>query len=1006
MAHFADNCDITIPFVTKFVHEFYGIEGEIEPLMGEIDYNFKIKSLSETFIIKFSRPVLDESQFSMTDELLSFLEDQSPSIEFPRIIRNNNHQRISEYVDSKGHLRKVRLLTWVEGRLWSTVKYKSNQLRYSLGLRCGEVMKSIQGFDKEKSQRDLDWDIANGLWIEDYLLHFKGEELAVLQYFLRLFKTNFNEFQKLRKGTIHNDANDNNVLVSYDLYNPECIAIIDYGDAVYSQLINDVAVSLAYSIMDCEDPLNAALITLKGYHDSFSMEEDELSHLYTCIGMRLAISVTKSSINRANEPDNEYLQISEKPAWRLLRKWANVSKELATYSFRKVCDLNAHPNQAAFEEYAINRLWTVKDLIQYSSDKAIQHLDLSIDSYYIGNYSKYIDSEELSEKIGDDCEKKKFIFVGGYGESRPLYTTDSYRIQTNSGMEYRTIHMGVDFWAKANTTVSSIENGEVVVAFDNDYYKDYGPTIIIKHDVEGFSYYSLYGHLSRESLVNTKVGDKVVRGQLIGNLGKYEENGGWGPHLHFQIMLDMLGKENNFYGVASPKMWEVFKSICPDPNLLFKIPELENKERLSKQNILQSRKSKLGKSLSLSYHEPIEIVRGQSQYLIDEMGQKYLDTVNNVAHVGHEHPRILKNAFNQMSLLNTNSRYLNKELVSYANKLLAYFPDDLCVVHFVNSGSEANELSLRMAKAYTGEKDIIALEVGYHGNTQSAIDVSSYKFDGKGGKGCPPYTHIVPLPDSYRGIYRGEETGGKYSSHISEVINLVKSEGRRIAGFIHESIVSCGGQIDLPKDYLKLVYGYIRAAGGICIADEVQVGFGRVGSKFWAYELHDVIPDIVTLGKPIGNGHPLGAVVCTRAVADAFANGMEFFNTFGGNPVSAVVGSTVLDIIEGEDLQKNALEVGSYLKLSLIQLKEKHSVIGDVRGEGLFLGIEFADATLSPLPQLVTYISERMKEHLILVSIDGPDHNVLKIKPPMCFNKDNADLLVSVLDKILSEVNY
>lgn len=999
-----DNRDIALDFAAQFAFDFYGIEGDVSPLAGEVDYNFRIKDAHKSYILKFNRPGTNEDHFDITDGLLSHLEAQSPDFEFPRLIPNINNQTISEFLDSDGNLRKVRLLTWVEGRLWSTIKYKSNHLRYTLGLRCGEVMQSIHEFDKDNSSRIFDWDIANVLWIEEYLPLFGGEKLDVLVYFLGLFKSDHSGYDSLRKGTIHNDANDNNVLVSTDQFKAECVAIIDYGDAVYSQLINDVAVTLAYAIMECEDPLDAAVFTLKGYHDKFGMKEDELNHLYTCIGLRLAISVTKSAINKSKEPDNEYLQISEIPAWRLLFKWFNISRELATYCFREACGYHPHPKHLEFEAYAKSRVWLLRDLIHYPFDFDVRNLDLSIDSHYIGNYSNYLNSEKLGIKISTDCNKDKCLYVGGYGESRPLYTTDAFQIQTNTGMEYRTVHMGVDFWADAKTPISSIENGVVVVAFDNDYYKDYGPTIIIRHDVDGFYYYSLYGHLSRESLIKTKVGDEVVRGQMIATLGSYDENGGWGPHLHFQILLDMLGQENNFYGVSSPRLWNVFKGICPNPNLLFKIPELIEKQRLPKQQILEGRNNKLGKSLSLSYSEPLEIVRGQGVFLINEMGQKYLDTVNNVAHVGHEHPLVLENAFKQMSLLNTNTRYLNKELVSYANKLLKYFPKELCVVHFVNSGSEANELALRMAKSYTNERDIIALEVGYHGNTQSVIDVSSYKFDGKGGKGCPPNTHLVPLPYSYRGLYRGESTGKLYASHVSEVIKFVNAQERGIAAFIHESIVSCGGQIDLPKDYLNLAYEYVRAAGGLCIADEVQVGFGRVGSKFWGFELHDVVPDIVTLGKPIGNGHPLGAVVCTRAVADAFANGMEFFNTFGGNPVSAVIGSTVLDIVDSECLQKNAFEVGGYLKLRLCQLKERYSLIGDVRGEGLFLGVEFATVDLIPLPDLVSYISERMKEHLILMSIDGPDHNVLKIKPPLCFTTENADLLVDVLDKVLSEV--
>jgi 4-aminobutyrate aminotransferase-like enzyme len=282
-------------------------------------------------------------------------------------------------------------------------------------------------------------------------------------------------------------------------------------------------------------------------------------------------------------------------------------------------------------------------------------------------------------------------------------------------------------------------------------------------------------------------------------------------------------------------------------------------------------------------------------------------------------------------------------------------------------------------------------------------DISSYKFDGKGGKGCPENTHIVPLPDAFRGIYQGENTGEKYAKHVEEAILKIQSKNRNVAAFVAESIVSCGGQIDLPEGYLKDAYKYVREAGGVCIADEVQVGFGRVGKVFWGFQLHGVMPDIVTMGKPIGNGHPLAAVVCTRAVADAFANGMEFFNTFGGNPVSCAIGRKVLQVIKEDKLQENALEVGEYIKKQLKSLQENHPIIADVRGEGLFLGIELVDEAKIPLPDQTNYLANRMKDFKILMSVDGPQHNVLKIKPPMCFSKANADYVMEVLTKVLSE---
>ena len=397
------------------------------------------------------------------------------------------------------------------------------------------------------------------------------------------------------------------------------------------------------------------------------------------------------------------------------------------------------------------------------------------------------------------------------------------------------------------------------------------------------------------------------------------------------------------------------------------------------------------------------MVRGAGVHLIDSTGRKYLDTVNNVAHVGHEHPRVVQVGRKQMSLLNTNTRYLHETMNSFTKELLSTFPDELSVVYFVNSGSEANELAMRMCKAATNQIDMIAVEMGYHGNTQGCIDVSSYKFDGKGGNGAPEHTHIVPLPDRFRGLYQGEEESHKYAAHIQEQIDSIKDKCRSVAGFICESIISCGGQIELPEHYLRTAYEAVRSEGGLCIADEIQVGIGRVGTHFWGFQMHGVIPDIVTIGKPLGNGHPLAAVICTQKVADAFADGMEYFNTFGGNPVSCAIGLEVLRVVNDEHLQENALVVGTYVKDSLRQLSNQFPILQDVRGQGLFLGFELVDENRKPVPEKATYVANRMKDFGILMSTDGKDFNVLKIKPPLVFSIENADELISRLTTVLAE---
>ena len=424
--------------------------------------------------------------------------------------------------------------------------------------------------------------------------------------------------------------------------------------------------------------------------------------------------------------------------------------------------------------------------------------------------------------------------------------------------------------------------------------------------------------------------------------------------------------------------------------------------------ILRLRERYLGRALSISYREPLKIVRGEGQYLFDEEGRAYLDCVNNVCHIGHCHPRVVDAAAGQMATLNTNTRYLHDHLVEYARRLAETMPGDLEVCFFVCSGSEANELALRLARSATGRRDVIVVEGAYHGNTTGLIEISPYKFDGPGGEGRPAHVRVAPMPDGYRGRYRygDPENAARYAAAVADEIAGARADGREIAAFFCESMLGCAGQIVLPDGYLHEAYEHVRKAGGVCVADEVQVGFGRVGSHFWAFETQGVVPDIVTLGKPIGNGHPIGAVVTTRRVAEAAHTGMEYFNTFGGNPVSCAVALAVLDVIEEEGLQARAAEVGAHLKAGLMSLAARHAMIGDVRGLGLFLGIELVREaeSLTPATREAAEAIELMKERGVLLSTDGPFENVIKIKPPLVFSRENADELVAVLDEVLGEI--
>ena len=425
---------------------------------------------------------------------------------------------------------------------------------------------------------------------------------------------------------------------------------------------------------------------------------------------------------------------------------------------------------------------------------------------------------------------------------------------------------------------------------------------------------------------------------------------------------------------------------------------------LNKKSVQSLRQTYLAPSLSLSYTEPLHIVKGEGQYLYDTDGAQYLDAVNNIQHVGHCHPRVVEAATSQYKKLNTNTRYLDETIVNYAKALTSKLPDGLDVCFFTNSGSEANDLALRIARTITQSKETIVLDAAYHGNLSSLIEISPYKHDGRGGSGAPEFVYTIPMPDPFRGKYRGKESGKEYAQEVQMAIDKIQDAGLRVSVFIAESLMGCGGQMVPPKGFLAGSYQRVKDAGGICIADEVQIGFGRMGDTFWGFETQSVIPDIVTMGKSMGNGHPLSAVVTTKVIAEQFNNGMEYFNSFGGNPVSCAVGHAVLNVIEEEKLQQNAHAVGNYFKSMLNELKSKHPIIGDVRGRGLFLGAELVrgQQSLEPADSEASHIVNVMKEKGILISTDGPDHNVLKIKPPLCFTRENALFLIETLDEILS----
>jgi 4-aminobutyrate aminotransferase-like enzyme/Ser/Thr protein kinase RdoA (MazF antagonist) len=1000
----------------RFAYECYGLRADARALPSERDQNFYLKAeTAGEFVLKIANAAESKEILDLQNQALLHLAERATSLALPRVCKTAAGELITAITGEAGAAYFVRLLTYVPGKLFAHVKPHSPDLLHSLGRVLGTIDHALQDFAHPAARRELKWDLQHAGWIHEYVQHIApSSRRALVEHFLASYQSSVAPvLRDLRASVIYNDANDYNVLVG-DTASPQMqvIGVIDFGDMVHTNTICELAIAAAYAMMDKADPVAAAAHVVSGYHQAFSLTEPELAVLFPLICIRLCLTVTNSAYQRVVEPNNEYLTISEKPAWALLEKFAAISPNLAHYTFRRACDLPPCPQTRAVVRWLQNNAEQIGSVAApdlKTCDKVI--FDLSIGSPMLSDLAELTGAEAFTKNLFARLKAARAsLGVGRYNEARPTYTGEQFKMAGNDGPEWRTVHLGLDLFMEPGSPVFAPLDGAVHSFRNNAAPLDYGPTIILQHTVdEGkIIFFTLYGHLSADSLDGLYEGMPIEQGARLGYVGNYPINGGWPPHLHFQIITDMLGRRGEFPGVALPSQREIWLSLSPDPNLIARIPEESLRaDELDAAQILAARKKHLGRNLSLSYEKPLKIVRGFRQYLYDEDGRRYLDAVNNVPHVGHCHPRVVKAGQEQMAVLNTNTRYLHENLARYAGRLCATLPAPLRVCYFVCSGSEANELALRLARVHTGSKETIVVEAGYHGNTTSLIEISSYKFDGPGGTGAPPHIHKVPMPDVYRGAYKRNDphAGEKYAQHVAAAIAEIQRRGSSAGAFIAESILSCGGQIVLPENYLKEAYRHVRQAGGVCIADEVQTGFGRVGTHFWAFETQGVVPDIVTLGKPIGNGHPLGAVVTTPEIAASFANGMEYFNTYGGNPVSCVIGLAVLDVIRDEKLQAHALKTGARLVHGLRQLMSKHPLIGDVRGLGLFIGIELVldRETLAPAAAPASYIANRMKARGILLSTDGPLHNVLKIKPPLVFTEADADFLVSTLDEILEE---
>jgi 4-aminobutyrate aminotransferase-like enzyme/Ser/Thr protein kinase RdoA (MazF antagonist) len=920
--------------LTQLLCEGFGLEGEPSPLPGEIDRNFALGD----HVLKVHAAGSDPELLDLQDAAMAHVAARPLAVATPRPVPTlDGAPRLA--VDGGF----ARVLTWIPGTPWGRLQDHGAAALASLGRAVAELDAALADFDHPRLDRPLRWNLLQA----GELTGAAAGADAVLERFVAHVLPVLRE---LPQQAIHNDANEHNVLVGDDGL---VCGLIDFGDLCRAPRVCGLAVACAYAMLELAVPERAVLPLVAGYHEVAPLAPAELALLPDLIRTRLATSVAMAALQRAEQPDNEYLLISQRGVTALRRRLGDLPGELEHLRLRAACGYEPVPTARAVRQY----LATAEP-----GPVCGPALD---------------DAPVLDFTGADPPPPATLPAIGRYLEDRRVYTSAAFEAELPG--ERRTLHLGVDVFLPAGEPILAPLDGTVRDAAHRPAAKDWGGIVVLDHETpEGIVFHTLYGHLSAAGIERLAPGDAIRRGDVVGELGDEAENGGWAPHLHLQLLTTDLGRGADAHGVGTLAERDVWESVSPDPNLLLGLRGgVRAEPPRAPAELRAARRASFSRSLSLSYAEPLKIVRGEGAHLFDEDGRAYVDFVNNVAHVGHAHPRVVAAAAQQAARLNTNTRYLHDLIVSYARRLTATLPDPLSVVFLVNSGSEANDLALRLARAATGARDVLVLDHAYHGNLTSLVEISPYKFDGPGGEGRPEHVRVARLPRS--------------AEDAEDVARLA-----RPGAFFAESLPGVAGQIVLPDGYLRAAYAAARAAGAVCVADEVQVGFGRVGRAFWGFELQGVVPDIVTLGKPIGNGHPVGAVVTTPAIARAFETGMEYFNTFGGNPVSCAAALAVLDVIADERLQPHAARLGTRIKDGLRGLGERHAAITDVRGEGLFLGVELTDA------RCATAVVEHARGAGVLLSTDGPRRNVIKIKPPLVVDDDDAELLVRTLDAALA----